>query len=71
MYVACSDEIYDGPGTSTWKRTYIRKVASHKIRFATWVIDFSYDPKSWADWGVMILRAFPAAIAMTFWASTS
>ncbi|KEY69033.1 hypothetical protein S7711_03333 [Stachybotrys chartarum IBT 7711] len=68
MYVACSDEIYDGPGTSTWKRTYIRKVASHKIRFATWVIDFSYDPKSWADWGVMILRAFPAAIAMTFWA---
>jgi hypothetical protein len=64
MYVACVDAIYEGPGTSTWKRTYVRKVAPMKVRIATWIIDFSYDPKSWEDWGIMVLRTFPAAIAM-------
>ncbi|RGP75791.1 hypothetical protein FLONG3_5548 [Fusarium longipes] len=69
MYVACVDDIYDGPGTSTWKRTYVRKVAPLKVRIATWIIDFSYDPQSWEDWGIMVLRTFPAAIAMAlcFW----
>lgn len=64
MYVACTDEIYEAEGSSTWKRTYLRKVAPMKIRIATWVIDFTYDPESWQDWGVMMLRALPAAIAM-------
>ncbi|KAG8353747.1 hypothetical protein FVEN_g8317 [Fusarium venenatum] len=69
MYVACVDDIYEGPGTSTWKRTYVRKVAPLKVRIATWIIDFSYDPQSWEDWGIMVLRTFPAAIAMmlVFW----
>lgn len=35
-----------------------------KVRIATWVIDFAYDPKSWKDWGIMVLRALPAALAM-------
>ncbi|KAF4962616.1 hypothetical protein FSARC_9286 [Fusarium sarcochroum] len=69
MYVACTDDIYEGPGTSTWKRTYVRKVAPLKVRIATWIIDFSYDPQSWEDWGIMALRTFPAAIGMAlcFW----
>jgi hypothetical protein len=69
MYVACVDDIYEGPGTSTWKRTYVRKVAPMKVRIATWIIDFSYDPQSWEDWGIMVLRTLPAALAMTifFW----
>ncbi|KAM5353869.1 hypothetical protein ACJ41O_000519 [Fusarium nematophilum] len=68
MYVAATDEIFEGPGTSTWKRTYVRKVAPMKVRIATWVIDFTYDPQSWEDWGIMVLRALPAAIAMAlFW----
>ncbi|KAF4980287.1 hypothetical protein FZEAL_3658 [Fusarium zealandicum] len=69
IYVAATDEIFEGPGTSTWKRTYVRKVAPMKVRIATWVIDFTYDPRSWEDWGIMILRALPAAIAMAlvFW----
>lgn len=73
LYVACTDDIYTGPGTSTWKRTFVRKVAPLKVRIATWVIDFSYDPESWEDWGIMILRALPAALAMTlvFWDSKS
>jgi hypothetical protein len=64
MCVAATDNIFEGPGTSTWKRTYVRKVAPMKVRIATWVIDFAYDPQSWKDWGIMLLRALPAAIAM-------
>ncbi|KAM7183966.1 hypothetical protein V8F20_012405 [Naviculisporaceae sp. PSN 640] len=69
LHVQCTDDIFEAPGNATWSRTYIRKVSPLKARAATWVIDFSYDPESWKDWGVMILRAFPAAIAMTlcFW----
>lgn len=66
LYVACTDEIYEGPGTSTWKRTYVRNVAPLKVRLATWVIDFSYEPDSWNDWWIMVLRALPAALAMNF-----
>jgi hypothetical protein len=66
LIVQCTDDIFEAPGNSTWQRTYIRKVSPLKARVATWVIDFSYDPESWEDWGVMILRALPAAIAMTF-----
>jgi hypothetical protein len=69
LIVQCTDDIFEAPGNSTWQRTYIRKVSPLKARVATWVIDFSYDPESWEDWGVMILRAFPAAIAMTFFVS--
>lgn len=64
--MAATDAIYDGPGTSTWKRTYVQNVAPRKVRIATWVVDFSYDPESWNDWWIMLLRALPAAFAMTF-----
>ncbi|KAF5000203.1 hypothetical protein FGRMN_2017 [Fusarium graminum] len=69
VYVSCVDDIYQGPGTSTWKRTYVRKIAPLKVRIATWIIDFSYDPKSWEDWGIVLLRTLPAAIGMIlcFW----
>lgn len=65
LIVQCTDDIFEAPGNATWKRTYIRKVSPLKARAATWVIDFSYDPESWNDWWVMVLRAFPAAIAMS------
>lgn len=65
MCVAATDDIFEGPGTSTWKRTYVRKAGPLKVRIATWVFDFSYDPQSWKDWGIMVLRALPAGIAMT------
>lgn len=66
MYVACTDEIFEGPSTSTWRRTFVQKVGPLKVRIATWVIDFSYDPESWNDWGIMVLRALPAALTMSF-----
>jgi hypothetical protein len=65
MIVQSADDIYNGPGNSTWQRTYVRKMAPLKVRIATWVVDFSYDPESWEDWWIMFLRSLPAAIAMT------
>jgi len=56
--------MFERTGTTTWRRTYVRKVSPLVVRIATWVIDFSYDPDSWSDWGVQLLRAFPAALAM-------
>ncbi|KAK0719313.1 hypothetical protein B0H67DRAFT_150126 [Lasiosphaeris hirsuta] len=69
LIVQCTDDIFEAPHNATWQRTYIRKVSPLKSRIATWVIDFNYEPESWDDWWVMILRAFPAAIAMVlfFW----
>ncbi|KAK3936410.1 hypothetical protein QBC46DRAFT_419300 [Diplogelasinospora grovesii] len=69
LIVACTDEIFVNQSTSTWRRTYVRKVSPLTVRLATWVIDFTYDPASWEDWWVMLLRAFPAAMAMqcVFW----
>lgn len=66
LIVQCTDDIFSAPGNSTWQRTYIRNVSPLKSRVATWVIDFSYDIDSWQDWGIMVLRSFPSAIAMTF-----
>ncbi|RYP55740.1 hypothetical protein DL769_010060 [Monosporascus sp. CRB-8-3] len=92
LIVACSDDLFEGPDNTTWRRTYVRSehflelfvplipqfestnfrmetfrmVSPLKVRIATWVIDFSYDPKSWEDWWIMLLRAFPAAFAMSF-----
>jgi len=66
LIVASTDSLFEGPGTTTWRRTYVRKVSPLTVRLATWVIDFAYEPESWADWSIMLLRAFPAALAMQF-----
>lgn len=66
LIVATTDGIFAAPGTTTWRRTYVRKTSPLTVRVATWVIDFTYDPKSWGDWGVLLLRTFPAALAMQF-----
>ncbi|KAH7323492.1 hypothetical protein BKA65DRAFT_567230 [Rhexocercosporidium sp. MPI-PUGE-AT-0058] len=66
LHVQATDELYDAPGTTTWRRTYIRSVAPLNVRIATWVIDFSADPKSWKDWGLILLRFVPASFALTF-----
>lgn len=66
LIVACSDDLFEGPDNTTWRRTYVRMVSPLKVRIATWVIDFSYDPKSWEDWWTTLLRALPAAFAMSF-----
>ncbi len=69
LIVACSDDLFEGGDNTTWRRTYIRMVSPLKVRIATWVIDFSYDPNSWEDWGIMLLRSLPAAFAMSCFVS--
>ena len=49
LYVAYTDELFAGPANTTWRRTYIRNAVPLKVRIATWVIDFNYDPESWED----------------------
>ncbi|KAL1844356.1 hypothetical protein VTJ49DRAFT_35 [Mycothermus thermophilus] len=66
LIVQCTDDIFEAPHNATWQRTYIRKVSPLKSRIATWVVDFTHDPDGWDDWGIMVLRALPAAFAMTF-----
>jgi hypothetical protein len=61
LIVMATDELIEGPRTTTWCRTYIRKVAPLKVRVASWVVDYGEDPDSWEDWFVMLLRALPAA----------
>ena len=69
LIVACSDELFEGADNTTWRRTYVRMVSPLRVRIATWVIDSSYDPKSWNDWWIMLLRAFPAAFATSLFVS--
>jgi hypothetical protein len=71
MHVQATDQLYDGQGTTTWRRTYIRSVAPMSNRIATWPIDFVVDPQSWKDWGIILLKFIPASFALTFCASNS
>lgn len=64
LIVSSSDDIYEGPGTSTWRRTYIRNVAPWNVRISTWVMDFHQDPNSWPAYFYMLLRAMVANVAL-------
>jgi hypothetical protein len=66
LHVQATDELYDGPGTTTWRRTYVRNVAPLSRRIATWPIDFAVDPKSWKDWAMVIMRFIPASLILVF-----
>lgn len=43
--VACTDEIWKmamaKKNETTWRRTYIRKMAPYRVRLASWVIDYT------------------------------
>jgi len=69
LYVQATDQLYDSQGTTTWRRTYIRNVAPRNVRIATWPIDFSINPQSWKDWGIILLRFIPSSFALTFFVS--
>lgn len=69
LHVQTTDELYNAPGTTTWRRTYIRNVAPMNVRIATWTIDFSNDPQSWKDWGMILLRFIPSSFVLTFFVS--
>ena len=45
LMVACTDDIWDAAmskkNQTTWRRTYVRKMAPYRVRFASWVIDYT------------------------------
>ncbi|KAF3105133.1 hypothetical protein TWF594_005718 [Orbilia oligospora] len=66
LTVACVDDIYQAPGTSTWRRTYVRNVSELKVRIATWIIDYDENPGTWKTYGIQVVRAFLASMLMVF-----
>ena len=59
MMVQCTDEVYEGPVNSTWRRTFIRNMAPYAIRVANWPINTApIDSKHWSqkDWMIIVLK---------------
>ncbi|KAK6348034.1 hypothetical protein TWF718_005854 [Orbilia javanica] len=64
LTVACTDDIYQAPGTSTWRRTYVRNVSELKVRIGTWIIAYNDNPGTWKTYGIQVARAFLASMLM-------
>jgi hypothetical protein len=45
LMVACTDDIWKAAmakkNQTTWRRTYVRKMAPYRVRLASWVIDYT------------------------------
>ena len=48
LVVQTTNDVYDGPTNSTWRRTYIRNVGSSIVRIAQW--PFAQVPKDRGQW---------------------
>jgi hypothetical protein len=59
MLVQTTDDVYDGPGNATWRRTFIRNVAPYVIRIANWPFNsVKVNKEYWdsTDWTMIILK---------------
>ncbi|KAK5346010.1 hypothetical protein LTS03_007596 [Exophiala xenobiotica] len=59
MMVQCTDEIYEGPRNSTWRRTFVRNKAPAAIRVANWPMNTApLDSEHWTqhDWMLIVLK---------------
>jgi hypothetical protein len=45
LVVQASDDIYDAPGNTTWRRTFIRNVSPFHLRVANWPTTHYYGPE--------------------------
>lgn len=66
LIVQCTDGLFTAPGTTTWRRTYVRRVSPLTVRVATWVIDYKDKPEGPADYAVLLGRTVVASVAMFF-----
>jgi len=45
LMIACSDDVWKNAlsrkNEATWRRTYVRKMAPYRVRFASWVVNYS------------------------------
>ncbi|TKA61519.1 hypothetical protein B0A49_08340, partial [Cryomyces minteri] len=68
LVVQTTDEIYDNPGNSTYRRTYIRNISPSKLRLAHWPtshIDYVSGKSQSGDIAWVIAKWIPAALALT------
>jgi len=74
LMVACSDDVWAAAMSkrsgSTWRRTYVRKMAPFRVRIVSWVVDFSKS-RSCGWYCVELLKSIPATIVMTALVSLS
>ncbi|KAJ9606942.1 hypothetical protein H2200_008953 [Cladophialophora chaetospira] len=69
MMVQCTDEIYEGPRNSTWRRTFVRNMAPWAIRIANWPLNTTpIDAKHWSneDWMWIIVKWPVSCVLLVF-----
>jgi hypothetical protein len=67
LIVQSTDDIYDGPSNSTWRRTYVRNISAFIVRVAHWPVrNVPNDPKKWTqrDWTTVCLWWIPASVCL-------
>lgn len=67
LIVQSTDDIYDGPTNSTWRRTYVRNISALIIRVAYWPMrNVPSDVGKWTrrDWTTVGLWWLPTCIAL-------
>jgi hypothetical protein len=69
MMVQCTDSVYQGRGSSTWRRTFIRNAGPWAIRIANWPVNSTTaNKKHWDsnDWKMVLLKWPVASMALSF-----
>ena len=59
MMVQCTDEIYEGPRNSTWRRTFVRNMAPWAVRIANWPLNKTpLNKQHWSteDWFWVVVK---------------
>ncbi|KAL1615920.1 hypothetical protein SLS54_008754 [Diplodia seriata] len=70
LVVQCTDDIYENPGNSTYRRTYIRNVSTKMLRLANWPTShFDFAKGEYREFGTgwLIAKWIPACLALTVW----
>ncbi|KAK0631362.1 hypothetical protein B0T14DRAFT_409783, partial [Immersiella caudata] len=61
LMVACTDDIWQAAmakkNETTWRRTYVRKVAPYRVRLASWVIDYSQGNRNCGSYSTELLQS--------------
>jgi hypothetical protein len=74
MMVQCTDDIYEGPRNSTWRRTFVRNMAPWAIRIANWPMNTTpIDSKYWSseDWVWIVVKWPVSCFLLIFTVSSS
>lgn len=67
LVVQATNDVYDGPANSTWRRTYVRNVSSIIVRVAQWPFTkVPRDSKQWSreNWTIVGLWWLPTCISL-------